>query len=336
MPMLSIADPRCYATAYPKTNIVINQALQVRDGVISSQELQITIANLLKKQQDSVINIALNLAPDLASCKIIYQQLHLAINSNHLEDGGSCLFAIPVILVCGSKKKAKLVDKIDTNWLNQFFIENNLIDNNIDWFISGKLIDQQQITKIKPSQFYYWVRNIKNAKLWLPVDLEPSAVEVINEGVFLRFLIGVAVPDNNPFSLSDIINFNKYNKSSIYLMQYLVSQLKTDGVTLFPIPFAPIHLSSSFVEGDNYRKEIAIQVALSNIIRKIRENNLTPVIYLSGASRNAVEIKTISKEPSELSEVSLWHLNWHDELDHIITKLISLIKEIGVEYKISS
>ncbi len=319
--MQTISDPRQYSLSYPNSNIVINKALNVANGQININDLEQIIIKLLQQENDATINIALNLAPSALTSQLIWQALTKAINCN-INGATVTIFAIPIILVAGSKIRTNLKAQLNTDELNQFFFDNQIFSMNSDSFISGKLINQLDIAKIKPSQLYYWTRNLPNAKLWLPIELLGSEIEILNEGVFLRFLIGVTNTE---------LNLAKYNENSINFMQKINKELKKDEVTLFPIPFAPVKLSQAYAIGDNYRKEIAIQVAVSNIVRKIRENNQTPKAMISAAN-GIIKLTIISTEDSNLKEISLWHMNQFDDFESILEKITSLLQDIPIEW----
>lgn len=322
-----ISDPRQYTTNFPKTNIVISQALQVINKTLSTKELDDSLANILQKENDALINVAINLSPNVEVCKVIWDSLNRAINNVDEAPSGAHVFAIPLILVAGSKTKAKIKGKIDVEKLNELFINKGLFKEGSDSFISGKLIDPQKVAGIKQSQLYYWARNLQKARLWLPIEMESSPLEVVNEGVFLRFLIGVSIDNGNGSGL----NVNVVSNNLMELMQLINAELKTDGVTLFPIPFTPIPLSSAFAVGNDYRTEVAIQVALSNIVRKIREDRFTPIARISQEGE-AVKIVVTTKEESDLTETSLWNMTRFDDFGKTLTSITNLLHDIGVEW----
>lgn len=331
--MQKIIDPRKFTEVYPESNIVINQALQVVNSKLDKTVLDQTIRNILKNENDALVNVALNLSPNQKTAITIWDSLNSAINLNDDDSKNSlaCFFAIPVILVAGSKNLTSLKTEVDVDTLNNFFIKNKIINSGQDFYISGKLLEPQIIAKIKPSQLYYWIRNSSNAKLWLPTEIKHNNLEVMNEGVFLRFLVGVVRGDNDSL-LHDVIDSKNFQDSSIELMRFIVNELKTDGVTMFPIPFAPVNLSLAYNVGDNYRKEIAIQVALSNAIRKIREVGQRPIVELDCVD-GAVRLKVINQETQLTLETSLWHLTVFDDLNIISDKLTDLLQEMNVEYR---
>lgn len=325
--MQEFLEPRQYSLSYPNSNIVINKALTVISGQTHIKDLEQTIVKLLQQENDALINIALNLAPNADVSQLIWQSIDKAINCS--TNGAIInIFAIPVVLVAGCKLKNKLKAQLNTEELNQFFFDTDIFLQDSDSFISGKLINPLDVAKIKQSQFYYWARNLKKAKLWLPIELLGSEIEVLNEGVFLRFLVGMTQTTTE-------FNLAKYVEQSINFMQIINKELKQKDVTLFPIPFPPISLSQAYAFGDSYRKEIAIQVAISNIVRKIRENRLTPKAIISG-DNGILKLTVKSIEPSDFSEISLWHLNQFDNLKNILEKITSLLQDMQIEWRYSN
>lgn len=368
-------DPRRYTLDYPQSNTVIANAIEVLNNNLPQAQLDQVLIRLLKQENDALINVALNLSPSNAVAKIIWESLNRAVLLSADVNSSTHLFAIPIILVAGSKSQTKLPGKIDSDELNNFFKERQLFNPAFECYISGKLIDPKAIAAIVPSQLCYWARSIKSAKLWLPISVEGSSVEVVNEGVFLRFLVGVgtsisesasdklsnndAMNTNNSVSVTDAgvsnnehgcrvgcINFNAINDDFMGLMQLIHAQLQTDGVTLFPIPFIPVTLSEAFAAGMFYRTEIALQVAVSNVVRKIREHGLTPIAKV-GSSDEAIKIVITPKEAQEnsnlsntaldnntnmpLCETSLWNMTRFDDFDRVMLIINNLLYDVGVE-----
>lgn len=318
-----IKDPRNYTNEYPQSNMVINHAIDVLHQRSSLDELACSLNQILKNENDALINVALNLSPSFAVSSIIWRALNAAIND--VGDVKAHIFAVPLVLVAGSKVKTKLNGSLNVDKLNEFFLQQKIFEDDTDSFISAKLIDPSALARIRPSQLYYWSRNLMNAKLGLPVPLEGAEVGVFNEGVFLRFLVGLTIGSKHLG-----INQAKYTHSSMLFMKLINEELKNDSVTLFPIPFSPLNFSEAYPVGNNKRTEIAITVALSNIVRKIREQRLTPFASLSGENE-AIKVHIFCND-EELSETSLWHLNkFEDYQEHVIT-LTNLLTQMQVEY----
>ena len=331
MTKTTLKDPRKFTANYPQSNILINQALQVIAGQISEQDLITSLDKSLLKEQDALINVAINLSPSVEVSQLIWHCLDQVINqpleSEH-QDTLAHMFAIPVVLVAGGKTKLKLKDSLNVEKLNQFFIDSEIFTMPDNSFISGKLLDPQAISSIKPSQIYCWAKVLRNANGWLPLDLKGSAIEVQGEGVFLRFLVGVII--NKVGESTAQINQAKFREYGMQLMQFCVEELKTKGITLFPIPFQPVSLLNAFTFGDIQRKEVAIQVALSNIVRKIRESQLTPLAELSTIDES-IKIHLKTKETSTFEETSVWSLTKIDDFAAILSQLVGLLDEMHVE-----
>lgn len=351
-----ITDPRQYSTAYPGSNIILNQAQLVLDNKITAAELEKTIANMLRDNNDALINVALNLAPSFAISELVWYSLETAMNSNL----NTSIFAIPLVLVMGSKTKAKINSILDTEKLNDFFKAKDIFVPGVDIFVSGKLVDPLFVSALKPSQLYYWGRNLESAKLWLPVEVPSSNIEIKGEAVFLRFLIGVAtieqkaegrgqkiesgeqqtkpnsteLTNNANVSIGNFVNHDVFRNHSMELMQLINNELKNDHVTLFSIPFAPVTLSSSYVVGDEKRTEIAISVAFSNIAKKIREVGLVPVAIIT-TEMNAIKITLECAGNDELKETSLWHLKPFTNFKRVFAIITELLEDMQIKWSYS-
>ena len=140
-------------------------------------------------------------------------------------------------------------------------------------------------------------------------------------------MIGVSIDNNN----SSGIDTKVIQNNLMGLMGLIGEELKNDGVTLFPIPFAPVPISSAFAVGVEYRTEIAISVAISNIVKKMREERLTPhaIIYTQG---EAIKIVVKSLEDSQLIETILWNLTKFTSFEETLQQITNLIHDIGISY----
>ncbi len=328
--MQMIYDPRHFAIVYPDSNMIIKQALQVQEKKLEISDLVTTLANMLKYENDALINVALNLAPSLEVTQIVWSALNLAINSVQNEAHAN-IFAIPIVLVVGSKNKVKLKYQLSVEVLNDFMLEKQIFVPGGDGFVSAKLIDPQNIASLKPSQQYYWVRNLQKARLWLPIEITVSPIEVLSEGVFLRFLIGVTMDEPGSYGLDT----QAFSANAMELMRLIHAELKADGVTLFPIPFSPVPLSEAFTVGNRHRVEIAIQVAVSNVVRKIRERMLTPIALISTegeAIKVVIKTEELNIADADLSETSLWSLSHLDDFDKILATITALMNDAGIKW----
>lgn len=319
-----IKDPRCYTEEYPKSNILIKLALDVLKSERDFNDLKEQIAKLLGNNNDALVNVALNLSPSFAVSNMIWRALNAAIND--IPNLCAHIFAIPLVLVAGSTTSARLVANVADGVLNDYFWQNKIFNPGADCFISGKLIDPRALAKIKPSQLYHWQRELQQAKLWLPMEIEGTPIQVLNEGVFLRFLIGITITQGDLG-----VNQEAYRSSSMGLMKLINQALQHETVTLFVIPFHPVSLSEAYLVGDNKRTEIAITVAISNVVRKLREKKLRAVAILQSDGA-ALKISICSANDSSIQETSLWHLTKFENYQEHITTITNLLHDMQLEY----
>ncbi len=325
--MQIINDPRIYTDDYPKSNIIIQQAINILSDNDTDATLIEILQKFLKNKNDAIINVALNLSPNLIVTQKIWQCLLIAINKPDMTEYAE-IFTIPLVIVVGSKNQVRLPNEINTAKLNDLFYKNKIFIRDSDSFISGKLIEPSSIQAVTASQQYHLVRNISNSKSWLPLELAYNAIEVVNEGVFLRYLVGITIVKNGISGL-DKVQFKQY---SMDLMKLINQELATKGTTIFPIPFVPTVFSEALVVGNMKRTEIAIQVAFSNIVRKIREQGYTPLAYISTAP-DSILLEVVAKEFNKLHELSSWHLSKVDDIEVIHQIIIDLLIDAQVEYE---
>ncbi|MCX8515314.1 MAG: hypothetical protein ORN24_07055 [Burkholderiales bacterium] len=319
-------DPRCYTADFPQTNLLINLALSAQDTILDA-----TIAKLLQEQKDEAINVAINLAPSHKVSFSIWQSLNRVINDAEVFNLNNCftqLFTIPIVIVAGSKQQQQLQGQIEVTVLNDFFYQQQIVSKDTDFFISGKLLDYQTIASFKPSQIFYWSRNINKSSLWLPIKVEGNVIDTLNEGVFLRYLVGAIVSNSKQLS----IDYQNLQQNLLKLTQLIHQQLNIPNVTFFPICYQPVALSNAAQCGNQYRLEIALSVAFSNIVKQIRTKNLTPIAVISNTDE-AIKIIIKTQTESDLKEESLWTLNRVDDFNQILKIITDLLNDIGVEIK---
>ena len=334
-------DKREYTVQYPTTNSIITTSMRIIDGTDNMQSLEFLLDTQLQKNNDALINVALNLAPSQAVASLIYNTMHKVINNGFddmgNENSGSSsikyqIIAIPIIIVAGSNEQKIITSFLNNRDIDDFISTNNIFAPQTKWYISNKLINPESISHFTPSQIYHWIRSDKFKNDKFPFALTSEDINVASHGVFSRLLLG-KIEYEGEVSIHNIINFDNYQKYSNLLMKIIIDNLKTNDVTLFPIPFPPCYLSISFVNISNYHKEISLSVNMSNVMRKIRLNNLTPIAIIE-TMPHGVQITIMSKNNDIYKEIQLWALNNYDDINYVIDIITGLLKDLQVEYKI--
>lgn len=306
-----INDPREYSRNYPKTNPLIRLALVNTN----QEEIVNKISQLLEKEEDAIINIALNLAPNFNVTNIIFNCLIKAIEKEYVLNS-KFFFTIPILLVVGSKRISNIKNNLNIIKIKEFFEKNNIINNSFDL---SNLVFPEVFSNIKPS-FLYSLSKIKNPLSKLIPENPINSTRINKESVLLRFIVGMH---------EGSINNEIYNKYKIEFMKLIVDDLKSPDIVLYPIPCNFTSLLEAGSYGNTMRKDIAMQVSISNIVNKLRKSKLTPRAVISTIP-NAITIKINSLEISDFKEEIIWDLNKMDDFKKILELIIKLLQDMQI------
>lgn len=332
MPPLALPDPRLYPDPMP-SNMLIHYTLSVlkassdSDREMWQDSLRQAVADLLERDDVLTLSVALAMVPSQAAYRVLWEALRAAVE----QPGGrhAVVFAVPLVLVAGAKPQATLPARIDdVEGLNAIFREHGVFAEGAEVFLSGKLLHPDSVSGISSAQLYRFSRSLVDAARGVPLELEPTAVTVKNDGVFLRYLVGVAIQEEGqpaPVKLGGSVG-----PWGIPLMKFLGEQLKTDGVTLFPIARPPLVLLQAMVAGGSARQEVALQAFASSMIRKLHDMGQEPVAVLSAHENNELRF-TISAPGDEKNwEGFVWPLSSLDSVPLIETQFCELMAECQV------
>lgn len=319
---LNLSDPRQYSNIFPDSNMLISQAqADLVDNSSDSLLMVALIEDLLKREQDEFLSVAYNLAPNREISDYIWDALQCAINS-----GKTRFFSIPVILVVGSGSKATVKTILNGEALNQLLLAKGVLSKDQNPFVSDTLYQLDDVVRLKPS--YLYKQQHSHAKIDL-FDKSVSDIENLGENVYLRYIVGGAdIVETGSFDK------RKFDTLGLELMQFITDSLKTDGATIFPIPFPPCNLSEAAHLGERYRKEIHISLRLSNQVRQMRQNGKNPEVRLKTVDETIkVELwDNLSMKPVEILS---WHLERRDDFELVCSILNGLFVDmlLAVSYE---
>ncbi len=316
---LSIKDPRQFSQIYPDSNMLINQSLHDLSRNEDDALMCALIEDTLKQHQDQTLSVGFNLAPNLEVANYIWDSMQKVINKS--QTSKTYYFAMPVILVVGSKAQVKLDNSLNTLAIKELFTKHQVFAN--DFTIYDNLYDVNSLAKLKPSQLYNYSQNEFSTA---NVINSLSNSEIINMGeeVHLRFIVGCTINAENNFS-----NAN-FNKSSMELMQIINDKIKQDSATIFPIIFAPCNMSEATVVGNYYKNELNITFKLSNSVKKYRLSGKTPYVLLT-TSNGVIQISLKIKEDAQVNEVFEWSLSFVDSFVKVSQTLELLLSDMRLE-----
>ncbi|GGY04235.1 hypothetical protein [Paludibacterium paludis] len=285
------------------------------------------IGDLLERDDALLLSVALAMVPSRRHYAELWRALREAVEQP--QGRRALVFAMPIVLVAGSRQEATLPERIgDVDGLNALLAAQGVFAPGADVFLSGRLLHPDTVVGISPTRLYRMAGQLADAARGLPVELAASAVTCKGEGVFLRYLAGVAMwPEGEPCPV-DVSG--KVGAWGVPLMNFIGDALKTDGVTLFPIPRAPMPLMQAMVDGQFARLDVALQVFASSLIRKLRDESLEPVAAVSAHEGGELRF-TIRAAGGEVpSEGFVWPLSPLDNVALIEARFCELMAECRV------
>ncbi|WP_246210760.1 hypothetical protein [Vogesella oryzae] len=306
----------------------IAKAVTEDDRELWRDNLRASLLELLERDELLSLSVALAMVTSQQTYQILWDALRDAA-----ERPGSgrhaVIFAVPVVLVIGSKNKVTLPDRIgDVDRLNAIFREHGVFAPGAEVFLSGKLLHPDSVVGISSSQIYRYTRQLADAASGLPLALPAAAITAKDEGVFLRYLIGVAMRDDGaepPVKLGGSVG-----AWGVPLMKFLGEELKTDGVTLFPIPRVPMPLMQAIVAANQARLEVALQVFASTQIRKLRDQGEEPVAVVSAHDNGELHFTISAAGNAKDWGGFVWPLAAQDVVGQIETTFRILMLECQV------
>lgn len=329
-----LPDPRQYSSIIPSNMLLSNlgsvlNATNADERQMWSTNLKASLADYLERAEVLPLSVALAMAPSQTAYRQLWQSLCEVVDGE-AECASERLFAIPVILVVGSKSQTVLPGVLpDTDGLVELLAQHKLVQDPSRVRILPKLLHPDTVSALSSAILYRLNRSDDVLNGHEIANLPEAPVSINGEAVFLRYLIGAArhVPGQ-----PDPITFGGAVGSwGMPAMEWFGKVLKADGVTLFPIARPPQPLLPAVVAGGRARQEVAMQVFASNRLRKLRELQLNPVAIAS--SHEGGELRfTLSAEGDDRNwEGFVWPLSPLDMVPQIAQMFAELMADCRVD-----
>ncbi|OBU84626.1 hypothetical protein [Chromobacterium subtsugae] len=327
-----LPDPRQYHPQVSLTNRLIHHAQSALDAADAGerdmwrQALVGAMDEMLQRGELLSISVALAMVPTQACYQLVWDALRQAVE----ETGGARaqVFAMPLVLVAGSRNEATLPGEIaDVAGLNALLRQHGVFAADGDVAISGALLHPDSLVGLDAIRLHQLARQDgASARAGLPSQAAPITVK--EEGVFLRYLMGVAAQRDG--EASPLRQGGSVGAWGMPLMKFLGEQLKTEGVTLFPIARPPLPAMQALVAGNFARFEVALQVFASSQIRRLRELDKEPVAIVSAHENGELHFTLSAKGDERNWEAFVWPLASLDNVKLIEENFRELMAECHV------
>lgn len=326
----SLPDPRQYSATPPANNDFLRQAGATLAATTADEKemwlssLKSSLAEHLEREEMLPISVALAMADSQAAYRALWQALGDAL------DGDTVVFALPLVLVAGSKGAARLPGELaDLDGFASLLAKVGLVSDPARVFWLPQLLHPDTLAGVTSARLYRLAQGSADAARDALAALPAAPLQLSGEGVFLRYVVGVARRDEAgelPIALSGAVG-----AWGMPLMQSLNAMLKTDGVTLFTIPRAPQALTAALVAGGQARHEVAMQVFASNRIRRLRELSLEPVAIASAHEGGELRFTLSARGDVKNWEGFVWPLSPLDSVPLIVRQFAELMADCRVD-----
>ncbi|ASJ23552.1 hypothetical protein [Laribacter hongkongensis] len=325
-----LPDPRLLPRVAPKNEIIraVLARLAETDAAAIDRK-QAALEGLLRDALDmddaQALTVALQLAPEQTACRHLWHTLLDVLGAGAAERH-AVVFALPLVLATGSRKETQLPARIDAGPVLAILREQGVIRESAQVWLGGELLHPDTLAGLSFGQL--WQCSQSAGLEGLPQTLAGTPVPVHEEGVFVRYLLGVALQEAGqpaPVRLGGMVG-----DWGMLVMRNLTAQLETPKVTLFPIPAVPNLVPEALRQGLALRLDVNLQMWASNIIRKLRKGGVEIVGVAAAHENNEIRFTVSSPGDDKNWSGFVWPLAPLDSVERIGENFRALMSECQV------
>lgn len=330
---MPLPDPRHWRTPPADSRLHGLAVASLAGDAAARATLKLELGALLDDAAvtDDAVQTVLRDAPSSACYRHLQQLLAKLVNKPERgETVIARLFAIPLVIVAGAKKQARLPDALpDIAAVTTLLREHGALGAGRNFGLGNALCGMDTLDCLRPRLLRQWSAQLRTGAA--PLELEGSAIDIApgREQVILRFLVGASVaPAHAPSVMEAVPNVGAWG---IPLTQLLSQQLAQPGLDVLPIPRAPVALYLASDAGRAAQIELAFSLFLSNAVRQFRMSVGDPSVVLSAHHTDAggaeFRVSLSSAFDESMLEGFRWPLYPADDFIEIDNKINSLIEE---------
>ena len=323
-PGRTLPDPRRYGAGAPPHPL--NQ--------LSAQALRSALGRALAERRDADIETALRAAPTRED----YVRLWDAVcELAHAADpdpaaASTRIFALPLVLVTGSRQPAVVPGVLpDIAAISNLFEAHGVLGRTSNFGFTNALCGLETLERVKASEVYESTHASTQALGELAPD--PIVLAGLGEEIHLRFLVGAGIVGAaEPSFVETASNIGAWG---IPLTRALAAQLATAAVEMLPLPRPPLELLRAAHAGRSAQLEAALDLSVSNAIRRFRASVGDPVVIVSVHDDGDVRVSLSSQFDAGLHEGFRWPLHPLDDIAQIsrdIAQLLAACRVADVNY----
>lgn len=326
-----LPDPRTWPAPRDDVHLLKLAAESLAGNAAARATLRLELDALLDSGAGAEVQSLLREAPS-AECYRHLQQM-LAKLVNKPERGETViarLFAIPLVIVAGTKQQTELPDALpDIAAVSALLEQHGVLGAGRNFGLGNALCSMETLACLSPSLLRQWAAQLRSGGA--PLELAGSAVPIKpgREQVVLRFLVGATVgPAHVPSVMETGSNVGAWG---IPLTKLLAAQLARPGLDVLPIPRAPVPMYLAADAGRAAQIELAFSLFLSNAVRQFRMAVGDPSVVLSAHRLNEggaeLRVSLSSAFDESMLEGFKWPLYPADDHQEIVNKIKNLLEE---------
>ncbi|HZM47322.1 MAG TPA: hypothetical protein VFC14_21060 [Burkholderiales bacterium] len=275
----------------------------------------------LDRRADAEVRQALGLAPDRESYGRLWRALCAAVESAADLDEAivTAVFAMPIVIVSGARLPASLPGALgDVDALADVLSRAGALGASRSFGFSNALCSLDTLERLAPSTVREW--RMPGAQDVATRAVAPEAVPIRpGEEVHLRFLLGATVsPATAPSVTETAAHIGSWGMA---FARALRGQLATPGVDLLALPRPPAGVLSATYRGRRAQLDVALDLFLSNAIRRMRaaagEPSLVISVHEAGDGAAELRVSMSAALDDTLLEGFRWPLHPLDDLDEL-------------------
>lgn len=181
---------------------------------------------------------------------------------------------------------------------------------------------------VPPDRLFRIARDLGSAEREDLLSPEDLTVDSADEAVHVRVLAGVALSPAQAPSIFETAG--PVGRWGMGVSQALARQLGVEGLSLLPLPRAPMPWYAALAEAGFAREEIAFNLFVTRTLRRIRSEVGEPTVRVAAHDDGTIRITMGSPFDDRLTATHAWMLGAADRLARVETTIADLLSECRV------
>ena len=318
----SLPDPRTYGAGAH------------RFDRLAAPELRVEVERALREKRQGELEAALRAAPTHAAHARLWNVVCEAAHAPDPDPAAAStrIFALPLVIVTGGARPAVLPGVLpDIAGIAALFGQYGALGRTGNFGFTNALCDLGTLERVTPVDAYEWTHAASAA----PRELAPAPVVLSGAGeeAHLRFLVGAGIVGGaEPSFVETASNIGAWGMP---LTRALAAQIAQPGVEALPLARPPLELLRAAHAGRCAQLETALNLFVSNAVRRFRASVGDPVAIVSAHDNAELRVSLSSPYDAALHEGFCWPLHPLDDIAQIggeVAQLLAACRVHDVSY----